>query len=229
MLFSQQGLYYKPTTLLGKDLAIILAAVGASSIINQPDDQGLTPLFYAFRHYGSWDEGHFVDVLLSHGADPSVTDDSSITVLHHFVQKAGTNPNRNWTISEACLKLLDLNIPIDSRNTNGETILFTALQYNYLSPVSIVFFLRHGASLYDRNNAGQSLLHLVGGKRSRTDYIPDPEDREADVDTWRYLIEKGFDPADEDGQQRSAWDVAVAAGNTRVLGLMEGKGREIFW
>lgn len=87
-----------------------------------------------------------------------------------------------------------------------------------------MFFLEHGASLYDRNHTGQSLLHLVAGKRSRTDCIPDPEDREADVDTWKYLVEKGFDPADEDRQQRSAWDMAVAAGNSRVLGLMEGKG-----
>lgn len=45
LLFDQRSLYSKPATLLRKDLAIILAAAGASGIINQPDDRGLKPLF----------------------------------------------------------------------------------------------------------------------------------------------------------------------------------------
>lgn len=224
LLFSQQGLNFRDLTLLDIDLQAILAAPQLAAMINQPDNHGITPLLCTLQYHPSSDIGHFVDTLLSNGANPLALDNEGNTALHHIVRKLGTNPKTHYGPTDTFIRFLNTGIAIDTRNKSGETVLFAALRSNYLSPNGLAFYLEHGANLHDTNDIGQNLLHVVAGKPHRTDAIFDAEEREADVDAWKYLVESGLDPAEEDGEQRSAWDLAVAAGNKRILGFVESSG-----
>ena len=206
--------------LLRRELEILLAAPNIHSVIDKPDNEGQTPLVYALNFYPPGDIDGFVDMLLPK-ANPFATDNEGNCVLHSMVSSMSYNPGETINPMNTFKKFLSIGLSINSRNAHGESVLFKALKDNYLSPGGIEFYLEHGASLFDLNNHRQTLLHLVGGKRPRRDAVPSDEHREADVDSWKYLIEKGLDPSQEDCEQRSAWDLAVAAGNTRVLELAQ--------
>jgi ankyrin repeat protein len=64
--------------------------------------------------------------------------------------------------------------------------------------------------------AGRTLLHIVAKHNTlRT------------IGRFKFLLGKGFDPMEEDGERRTALDVATACGNDEVLKLFVRKVAEV--
>jgi hypothetical protein len=80
----------------------------------------------------------------------------------------------------------------------------------------LAFYEEAGADFMVRNNAGETLLHILAsssfqgshGGRSKDDII---------IARFKFLVAKGLDPLAEDGRQRTAIDIAVACDNKGFL------------
>lgn len=86
-----------------------------------------------------------------------------------------------------------------------------------------------GADLRAVNKAGQGMLHLLAGRRMRRDDKDyDDEDQIYHVErAFKKLLDLGLDPRLEDGEMRTAIDLAVARGRRGIWSLFsdEGKGK----
>jgi cytohesin len=127
----------------------ILHSHGAN--FNTRDIEGNTPLFSAVQS----NPVHALDALRQFGADVTAQNDIGSTLLHHFLD--GDHWEREPdSICETTTWLLDANIPIESRNSSGETALLIAATRYY--PYVVRLLANRGADMTARNHKGQTAL-----------------------------------------------------------------------
>ncbi|KAF2835208.1 palmitoyltransferas-like protein akr1 [Patellaria atrata CBS 101060] len=115
-------------------------------------DAMATPVLWAAKRCNIY----IVNLLLQHGADPLMTDDSGFNLLH--------SATLDGNVFQLIL-LLHQDIPVDIQDAQGHTSLMWA-SYNGF-PACVDLFLRWGANVYARDEQGFTALHwaLVRGSQ----------------------------------------------------------------
>jgi ankyrin repeat protein len=132
------------------EITQLLLAHGAP--IDARDDQLYTPLLCAAsqRHFA------LVRLLLDHGADPTLQNDSSSSVLHYLIRPGedGAVTDEQCRMIEYCL---ESGSQINSRNKYGETPLIQAASKKQTDVCALL--LKHGAKVNQTNSFGETALH----------------------------------------------------------------------
>ena len=127
---------------------------------------------------------YIIHLLISHNADPNITDAQGYNALHLVTHSSSIMP---------LLYLLHQPINVDSRDAQGHTSLMWAAYQG--DALSVDLLLRHGANANLKDDSGLSPLHwaVVRGNR----------------DCIRRLVEKGADLSAKDSEGRTPKDMAV--------------------
>lgn len=199
-----------------KNLELFSSTASGSALAVQRDAVGATPLHYALKFKSIY----ALDCLLGQGADPLEPDPNGDTALHHIAGELSSQD----TALDQFKNFLSLGVPINARNSLGETPLFAYIARSAKYQEHLSLFTDAGADLLVRNKKGQSLLHVIASKkpawrnRRRRIVGDNPE-----VDNFEYLMEKGLDPMSEDDEQRTPLDMAAASGSKEILELFRRK------
>ncbi|CAF9930044.1 MAG: hypothetical protein ALECFALPRED_004507 [Alectoria fallacina] len=204
--------------MLQLDFDSLISHPSASDLVIQADDSGRTALLYALENQHLW----AIDTLLEKGADHGYSDNEGNTALHLLSKCLSSNKKAKTHFQ----KFLSLGIPIEARNSSGETPLFVYMAHStqYLKRLPVL--TNAAANLFTKNRKGQNLLHVIAGKeitREGSGGRWEEEKRDPEVEIFSHLMEEGLDAASEDDEQRTPLDLAVAAGNSQILGLFERK------
>ena len=215
-----------------REKTISLVISKAPHLVNEKNNRGESPLHHALR----LGRCSLIEKLLDAGANPHLPDIDGNTALFHL---SGKLPAKE-TCRILFQRFLSAGLSINTRNNLGETPLFTFIQacphgdksfYNdeeqeeesYKTYLHV--FTDAGASIFDSDGTGQTLLHVVAAKRHSDTYNHIHGDKTGRVvELFKYLMELGLDPMGEDHQQRTALDIAAACGNDRILKLFERTG-----
>ena len=203
----------------------------APGLLRDQNNIGESPFHYALR---DCHDTTVIERLITAGADVHTPDAEGNTALHLMAKNICVNHKSLF------LRLRELGLPVDSRNHNGDTPLFSYIQswHTILSLRDMAFdneksewiqpyrdlvplFTWAGADLFARNNAGKTLLHLVAAKQDYDEFSNDQNSALRRVEMFKYFMELGLDPMAEDGQQRTSLDIAAACGNVGILKLFE--------
>lgn len=203
------------TKMRRRDFDMIVASPSASTLVKQADNNGETPLLYAIRNQHFW----AIDALLDKGTNPEATDHEGNTALHLLCRHLASSESSRPYFE----KFLDLGIPVDTRNEHGQSPLMIHLACSSVYMKSLPLLTDAGADLFALDASGQGLLHTIAGKRgSDGDYLWRHEKKgEPELEVFKWLMDKGLDPAIEDREQRTPLDLAMAAGNDNILRLFE--------
>ncbi len=127
---------------------------------------------------------YIIHLLISHNADPNITDAQGYNALHLVTHSSSIMP---------LLYLLHQPVNVDSRDAQGHTSLMWASYQG--DALSVDLLLRHGANPNTKDDTGLSPLHwaVVRGNR----------------DCIRRLVEKGADLSAKDSEGRTPRDMAV--------------------
>ncbi|XP_023316075.1 ankyrin-1-like [Trichogramma pretiosum] len=126
-------------------------------LVNARDGFGDTPLHVALKN-SSYGKKNVVELLLSHGADPNLTDRNGNTLLHIIC--AGRS-NRYFVVEilfQVCRKI-NRTVQINARDKDGNTPLHLALEYPCEKVLDLL--LQNGADPNSRNTKGFSPLHVI--------------------------------------------------------------------
>ncbi|CAG0884303.1 unnamed protein product [Cyprideis torosa] len=115
--------------------------------VNAKNKDGETPLFFATK----WDRHSVVEVLLTHGADPNITNENKTSPLHEARSAA--------TAKRLIEGKANMNAKNETTIFNGNTPLFIASEENRHSVVEVL--LGHGADPNITNEGGISPLHVA--------------------------------------------------------------------
>lgn len=139
-----------------------------------------TPLQWAARN------GYLyvIQLLISHNADPTITDSQGYNSLHLVTHSSSVMP---------LLYLLHQPINVDSRDSQGHTSLMWAAYQG--DALSVDLLLRHGANPNTKDDAGLTPLHWAVVRANRV--------------IIRRLVEKGADLTAKDGESRTPREMAV--------------------
>jgi hypothetical protein len=109
-----------------------------------------------------------------------------------------------------------MGLDINARNKKGETLLFAFIgcgnafgsgfpwEGEDVHRESYQPFEDAGADIFARNNDGENLLHLTAKRVPYSTYMRRLYSDYSDgVDTFKFLMEKGLDPMEEDNNQRT--------------------------
>jgi ankyrin repeat protein len=131
-------------------IATKLLAMGFD--LNEPDDNGFTPLHNACY------EGDIAmaEFLISHGADIQSLDGEGRSILHNACN--GDSENNTNRIS-LVKKLLNLGLDINSASNDGSSPLSYACYNGNQELVELL--IDHGADIHTPNHEGQTLLHDI--------------------------------------------------------------------
>ncbi|KAF5858072.1 hypothetical protein ETB97_004915 [Aspergillus alliaceus] len=173
--------------------------------------------------------------LLGAGANSREVEPDGNPVLHHLA--IAIQKDRVGHTASIIDSFLRLGVDINAKNKAGESPLFSyvgAGSYETSLPVSsysrkadgavIKSFLEGGANLLTQNNEGENLLHVAA--KLQCSHVGFPSIFAGDeryVDPFKYLMELGLDPFQEDNKQRTTVDVAAAYGNEAILALSQKK------
>ncbi|KAI3614840.1 palmitoyltransferase akr1 [Moniliophthora roreri] len=127
---------------------------------------------------------YVIHLLISHNADPTITDSQGYNTLHLVTHSSSVMP---------LLYLLHQPINVDSRDSQGHTSLMWAAYQG--DALSVELLLKHGASPLARDDAGLTPLHWAVVRANRA--------------IIRKLVEKGADLTAKDGEGRTPRDMAV--------------------
>ncbi|KAF8182894.1 hypothetical protein BJ912DRAFT_561132 [Pholiota molesta] len=127
---------------------------------------------------------YVIQLLVAHGADPTITDSQGYNSLHLVTHSSSIMP---------LLYLLHQPINVDSRDSQGHTSLMWAAYQG--DALSVDLLLRHGANTNLKDDAGLTPLHWAVVRGNRV--------------AIRRLIEKGADLVAKDGEGRTPRDMAV--------------------
>ncbi|KAF9480640.1 ankyrin [Pholiota conissans] len=127
---------------------------------------------------------YVIQLLVAHGADPTITDSQGYNSLHLVTHSSSIMP---------LLYLLHQPINVDSRDSQGHTSLMWAAYQG--DALSVDLLLRHGANTNLKDDAGLTPLHWAVVRGNRV--------------AIRRLIEKGADLTAKDGEGRTPRDMAV--------------------
>jgi ankyrin repeat protein len=167
-------------------------------LVNQQNYKGFTPFHLATRKTRTWS----AQALIKAGANPLEPDPLGNTALHYLAPLIYT-ASPEWV--PVFKKFLALGIDVSTQNNKGETPLFGYFRTDGRWQVGLParnnfkLFQEAGADVFMTNMEGEGLLHVVAKRVSIK-----REDTADVVDAFRFLMEKGLDPALEDGSQRSA-------------------------
>jgi ankyrin repeat protein len=193
--------------------------VQAPCLINQGDNNGMTPLHYAVSRAARKRNTKIADLLLSAGADPLAIDKNGDNMLHLLACNLDILALWNLFIGFA-----ERGVDVNARNNRGETPLFAYCQRpkkndsylfqkfgrsrneEYTEIEATPLFKTLGADFFAKDNSGRGLLHAATS---------------GDVGRFKELLALGLDPMLEDDAQRTAIDVAAASGNQDVFELFE--------
>jgi len=206
------------------------------ALVSQRDRAGRTPLLAALSCVAqARDEptgkefARAANILLDiGGADPTATDGQGNTALHILAPRLHDSIARGLFQLLLALHGLDVN----ARNAKGETpafaFLVAATAGRFRTPerrdaaAGFAVLRAAGADLLARDAHGRGLLHVAArtqrfSRRGRSN-------RRVGWPAFRTLWKLGLDPLAEDGERRTALDVAAASGNNEVLVLFEKGG-----
>ncbi|KAH7011276.1 putative ankyrin repeat protein [Ilyonectria destructans] len=202
--------------------AFTYALNNAPNLVNQADDDGMTPLQYAvsLATKEARTDVREIELLLSAGADPLVLDRNCDTLLHLLARKLKT-PALRGLFKDLVQRGADVN----ARNAQGETPLFAFCKrvrtvkeemLEYYDCMGIQFTEKDakgmleelGADFFARDAKGRGLMHIAAN---------------GDVRRFKELMDTGLDVMLEDNAQQTPIDVAAACGNLEVLELFEKK------
>lgn len=124
-------------------LAEVAFALAAQEDVDELDDRGRSPLFYAAQD----DNTEIVDLLIAHGADPTIRDKMGETSLH-FAARA-------YQV-ETCDKLVKAGALIDAQDDYGNTALWRAVFESRGRGDVIRKLITLGADENKKNNNGIS-------------------------------------------------------------------------
>lgn len=214
----------------------------STSLIHVKDDNGATPFHLALASRQTWVVRRLMDV----GADIKEADHHGNTALHHYAPDlVGEKP-----LAEAAAEdfswLLSQGLDIDARNHVGETPLFVFSSAGWEPPrqrptkEDTVFhdeylglFIEAGADVGVRNKKGETLLHVVAGKRikvsgNRPNDEWNMEKLVSDAENmFKKFLDLGVDPRVEDDELKTAIDCAVARGREGIVRLFKGEGKKV--
>ena len=209
----------------------------APQLIHQRDYQGFTPLHFASTKLNKW----AFETLVARGANPLETTAFGDTVLHLITQKLYGAKEQSARAVELFEKAVALGVPVNARNDVGETLIFdfmasnpSALSYegcqdpvDYREVFGVV--KNAGVDFSVRNNAGESLLHIVVKRPSHSPAHHMEWGMMRTDMTWRFqdLLALGVDPLTEDNQQRTAIDVAATLGLGYIVNMFQGSEIEV--
>lgn len=214
-----------------------LLTTKAPSLINQPDHEGWTPIHLATTA----SQTRTMDALIAQGIDPKIADPDGNTPLHVLAPFLFGEKSLAEKAAQRFKHFLSLGLDINARNNDGSTplALFIAQSHfptsssqptrNRRTPDNVSpnhnthstylpLFLSTGADIFTTNTRGESLLHLTAARKPISRYGRDKEAEEIKA-VFGALLEMGLDPRAEDGECRTAIDVAVARGNGEVVEL----------
>jgi len=172
----------------------------------QGGDLVATPMQWAARNGYLY----IIQLLISHNADPTITDSQGYNTLHLVTHSSSIMP---------LLYLLHQPINVDSRDSQGHTSLMWAAYQG--DALSVDLLLRHGANPNLKDDAGLTPLHWAVVRGNRV--------------CIRRLIEKGADVMAKDGEDRTprdmaielkslgAWKRALEEGGMNEYGIKKGK------
>jgi ankyrin repeat protein len=211
------------------DEAVAVFIRDAPIILHQKNKAGLTPMHVAIAKKRVWPS----NALIAGGADILEPSPDGNTVLHYLsdsLHKPDTATNFQ--------KYIEQEVCINSVNSVGETPIFWYLRHveheydetlrDILSKddphptrTCLPIFLKAGADLFHKNNAGETILHILAKRITEPELLPNIKKLRIEdvVDAFKLLVEMGLDPRVEDNTHRTPLDVAAACGNREILEL----------
>jgi ankyrin repeat protein len=131
----------------------------------------------------------------------------------------------NCTLSQLIIplikKFISFGVDINTPNKPGETPIFHYLN-NSSDIENMAHFVDIGVDFRVKDGRGQSLPHVLAKKKySELPPMWKEEGESKEVKVFRWLMEKGLDPMDEDEEQKTTLDLAAASGNMEILGLFQ--------
>jgi ankyrin repeat protein len=208
----------------------------APRLINQPNNEGSTPLHIAMK---SLFREERINLFLDNDGDIHTTDGKGDSMLHILMRCQWGVTGRCGEVTGTGLtlfnRLLAKGANINARNEAGETPIFSFMRDGRVSSnskhVKFSDFLEHPVyELFTRcgvdwqvlNAEGQNLLHAVAAGPS-VDHLffdrisPDSNKR----DRFAALLNFGLDAGLEDKAGRTPLDIAVEVGQKEILELFQ--------
>src|ERR1700722_2589442 len=127
---------------------------------------------------------YIIQLLIAHGADPTITDAQGYNTLHLVTHSSAIMP---------LLYILHQPVPVDGRDAQGHSALMWAAYQG--DALSVDLMLKHGADPNTKDDAGLTPLHWAVVRGNRV--------------CIRRLVEKGADLSAKDGEGRTPRDMAV--------------------
>ncbi|KAL8420475.1 hypothetical protein RB594_003312 [Gaeumannomyces avenae] len=243
-----------PSSALDEDHKAAFAALVQRSgpgAIRAGDSEGATPLQLAVAAHNAWTMRHLVSAA-GVGADPALFGAAvgGNTALHHVAAQLTGERTGAEAAAELLAQLVShpaaAGLDVNARNARGDTpvLVLAATGWRGSEPprgatdISPRDYAKKqdvgygpgigqlaglGADLRVVNDAGQGMLHLLAGRRIDSGCVDQVYHVER---AFKQLLELGLDPRVEDGEMRTAIDLAVARGRRGIRSLFgeEGKG-----
>ncbi|KAK4083643.1 uncharacterized protein Triagg1_1305 [Trichoderma aggressivum f. europaeum] len=228
--------------------AFITLVEHGPAAVNIADKQGRKPLHLALAAYADRLQGSLFAVkhLISAGSDISEPDPATgNSTLHQLAPRLVGHAGRAVKATSLFRKL-STNLDINARNALGETPVMRfasagwegtrdpqhkvshptyAIANDVTHARALSVFVDLGADLMAVDARGQTLLHVTA-RRGLPSGSSDWDQREDLKGAFEKLMELGVDPRREDGELRTAIDVAVARELRDVIQLFREKREE---
>ncbi|KAG6379228.1 ankyrin repeat-containing domain protein [Boletus reticuloceps] len=139
-----------------------------------------------FRGDGALD---ITELLISYGCDPLEVNSSGKTPLHIAIERGHISVARY---------LLSLGVPLPPDT------LFTLSPHGEWKTIQMIrFLIENGANVYARNQAGDSVLHVI---------LESPIDQDKALAVVHLLLESGYDPFEANCSGKTLLRIAVERG-----------------